>query len=430
MAIANGTDRYARHRAIAGFSQQALADSRIVVVGAGAIGNEVVKNLVLLGVGRIELIDLDTVEIHNLTRSVLLRESDLGHPKAAAVARHAASLDPAVTITPRVGDVRDLLTVSQLRGATALIAALDNFEARIRVNQLCWLAGVAWINAAIDSRHATVEAFPFDASATSACYECGLPASVYRRLAERSSCGGLARVARAERIMPTTIITTALAAARAVQLALQPLLAASAAAAATGATRWLIDSQTGLASLSRLSSNPDCPGCAALPRGVRTVTSDRSPAQILAAARAALVAADVADVAAAGIRFADPIVWRLRCRRCGPTDDTLAAELQPARRVSERLTHCDGCGESTVAVEIRDIVDLDDLADRFDEWARDHAERSDSGSSAGANPNRAVLALPWLLAGDTCIELAAIPVAAATPPSSVALEHARCPNAN
>src|SRR5690606_21990413 len=101
-SIASGsrlsTDRYARHRAIAGFSQETLQASRFAVIGAGAIGNEVVKNLCLLGVGAIDVYDFDTVEVHNLTRSVLLREADVGTGKATAVARRAQEMDPGVAV--------------------------------------------------------------------------------------------------------------------------------------------------------------------------------------------------------------------------------------------------------------------------------------------------------------------------------------------
>ncbi len=182
-------DRYARHRAIAGFSQDALRSSRFAVVGAGAIGNEVVKNLCLLGVGGIDVYDLDTVELHNLTRSVLLREADLGAQKADCVARRAREIDPSVDVVPVTGDIHDTLGVATVRGYRAVVGALDNFEARLRLNQVCWLAGTDWVNAAIDSRHATVETFPFGrvtpGDEPPACYECGLPASVHQRIAAR-----------------------------------------------------------------------------------------------------------------------------------------------------------------------------------------------------------------------------------------------------
>ena len=85
-------DRYARHNLIDWFSQPQLAASKVAVVGAGAIGNEVVKNLALLGVGRVDVFDFDQVKLHNLTRSVLLREADVGQAKAQAVARRAAGI--------------------------------------------------------------------------------------------------------------------------------------------------------------------------------------------------------------------------------------------------------------------------------------------------------------------------------------------------
>ena len=218
-------DRYSRHRAIAGFSQEALQSLQVLVIGAGAIGNEVVKCLCLLGVGRVDVFDLDRVEIHNLTRSVLLREADIGRSKARAVVEHARELDPAVELHAFDGDIRDTLSPARVAGADVVIGALDNFEARLRVNRLCHDLGRRWVNAAIDHRHASVEAFAFDragngiaidaegGAAPVACYECGLPDSVYARIAERYSCGGLQRAALAQRIMPTTAITASLAAA-------------------------------------------------------------------------------------------------------------------------------------------------------------------------------------------------------------------------
>jgi molybdopterin/thiamine biosynthesis adenylyltransferase len=215
-------DRYARHRAIEGFSQEDLQASRVAVIGAGAIGNEVVKNLCLLGVGTIDVYDFDTVELHNLTRSVLLREADVGRSKAASVAQRAGELDPAVKVNPVEGDVWETLRFADLGRYRCVIGALDNFEARLRVNQLCWIAGVDWINAGIDSRYVTVETFPFGSSPREssadlpACYECGLPPSVYERIAERYSCGGLQRAAARQRIVPTTTITASFAGAQAV----------------------------------------------------------------------------------------------------------------------------------------------------------------------------------------------------------------------
>src|SRR5947209_10671168 len=80
-------DRFARFRLIGWWDQQRLAAARALVIGAGALGNEILKNLALLGVGNVFVADLDRVENANLSRSVLFREEDCGQPKAEVAAR-------------------------------------------------------------------------------------------------------------------------------------------------------------------------------------------------------------------------------------------------------------------------------------------------------------------------------------------------------
>src|SRR6185436_1639963 len=82
-------DRYARHRLIEGWDQERLAAARVLVAGAGAIGNEVIKLLALLGVGNILIVDFDHIEISNLTRSMLFRDADIGKSKALVAAERA-----------------------------------------------------------------------------------------------------------------------------------------------------------------------------------------------------------------------------------------------------------------------------------------------------------------------------------------------------
>src|ERR1700710_2812493 len=82
-------DRYSRLRLIPWWRQERLAAAKVLVVGAGALGNEVIKNLALLGIGTTYLIDLDDVEPSNLSRSVLFRQADGGRPKAVVAAERA-----------------------------------------------------------------------------------------------------------------------------------------------------------------------------------------------------------------------------------------------------------------------------------------------------------------------------------------------------
>jgi molybdopterin/thiamine biosynthesis adenylyltransferase len=347
-------DRYARHRAIEGFSQEDLQANRIAVIGAGAIGNEVIKNLCLLGVGSIDVYDFDNVELHNLTRSVLLRETDVGSSKAASVARRAAELDPAVTVKAIEGDVWQTLRFAELASYRCVIGALDNFEARLRVNQLCWIAGIDWINAAIDSRYVTVESFPFGPArgdsreGAPACYECGLPPTVYQRIAQRYSCGGLQRAAALQRVVPTTAITASLAGAQAVNRALRP---------APRSQRWLFDSVSGLATVATLASAEACPGCGDHPHAARRLAvGGGSAAALDAAAR---------SVGAASLRLSDPLIWECACANCGSTDATRAAELKRASDVSDAITFCPQCNQAAVAVLIRDEFETGELSERF-----------------------------------------------------------------
>lgn len=344
-------DRYSRHRAIEGFAQEALQAGRYLVVGAGAIGNEVVKNLCLLGVGRIDVFDFDRVELHNLTRSVLLREADIGQSKAAALVARARELDPGVRLEAFEGDIRDTLSPHRVAGADLVIGAVDNFEARLWINRLCRLVGRDWVNAAIDHRHASVETFPFANAAAAGCYECGLPDSVHARIAERYSCGGLLRAALAERVMPTTTITASLAGALAVQQAL---------ARPGESQRILVDSRSGRSTVAALPRRPDCPGCAGLP-GRDAVALARMPAATGAAvARWARSSAGDEPVV-----LSEPVIWSASCRHCGETDATRALVGRPARLVRETATFCFACGSESIAPELRDVVDADELAGRY-----------------------------------------------------------------
>src|SRR4051794_39233477 len=88
--------RYDRQKLIEGLRQEVLSNSHIFVVGAGTTGNEVIKNLTLLGVGKITIADSDKIEEVNLSRSVLFRDQDLECPKAFTAAKRAHNINPTI----------------------------------------------------------------------------------------------------------------------------------------------------------------------------------------------------------------------------------------------------------------------------------------------------------------------------------------------
>jgi molybdopterin/thiamine biosynthesis adenylyltransferase len=344
-------DRYLRHSLIDWFPQDRVRAARVAVVGAGAVGNEVVKNLALLGAGAIDVFDFDRVELHNLTRAVFLRESDVGLPKASALAARAGEVDPAVKLRAIEGDFWDTLSLSALAGYDCAIAAVDNFEARVRLNRMCRIVGTDFVSAGIDSRHATVEVFPFAADASCGCYECHLPDSAYRRIAERYSCGGLRKAAAAERLVPTTAITASIAGALASSAALR-----LGREAGGGARRVFFDTIAGTSSVSTLERRAECVGC-----------SDLGPRPAIVSARADWPACIAAVPAAAAVQTSDPIIVGYECAQCGDRSRAGRYMWHRALEFDDRITICAACGTPGIRVDIRDEFTAAEFASTYRE---------------------------------------------------------------
>src|SRR5206468_5134179 len=110
-------DRFHRFKLIGWWDQQKLAAAKVLVIGAGALGNEIVKNLALLGVGNILIADLDRIENSNLSRSVLYRKEDNGRFKAEVAAAAAREIYPDARIHSFNGNVVYDLGVGVFRWA-------------------------------------------------------------------------------------------------------------------------------------------------------------------------------------------------------------------------------------------------------------------------------------------------------------------------
>src|SRR4051812_45338895 len=130
-------DRFHRFRLIRWWDQQKLARAKVLVIGAGALGNEILKNLALLGIGNVLVVDLDNVENSNLSRSVLFRAKDNGTPKAAAAARAAREIYPDQRIHALSANAVYDLGMGAYRWADVVMGGLDNREARLSINRAC-----------------------------------------------------------------------------------------------------------------------------------------------------------------------------------------------------------------------------------------------------------------------------------------------------
>jgi molybdopterin/thiamine biosynthesis adenylyltransferase len=196
--------RFARLEAIEWWDQELLARSRVLVVGAGALGNEVIKNLALLGIGYIGIIDMDRIELSNLCRSILFRESDQGQFKAERAASAAKAIFDRLQARAIVGNVLADVGLGWFRWADVVIGALDNREARVFVNSACARVGRPWIDGGIEVLTGVARGF---APPRTACYECTMSQVDWDLLNKRRSCSLLARRALAQRGTPTTPTT-------------------------------------------------------------------------------------------------------------------------------------------------------------------------------------------------------------------------------
>ncbi|KAF9810471.1 hypothetical protein IEO21_06901 [Rhodonia placenta] len=146
MSTADGkvNGRSAHARAILGPELYArLSGTKVLLVGAGGIGCELLKNIVLTGFGHITLLDLDTIDLSNLNRQFLFRKKDVKQSKAMVAARTAAAFNPNVKITPIHGNIKEpQFDIAWFRNFDIVLNALDNLDARRHVNKMCMAADV------------------------------------------------------------------------------------------------------------------------------------------------------------------------------------------------------------------------------------------------------------------------------------------------
>ncbi len=183
-------DRLGTFNFISWWEREKMEQARVLVVGAGALGNEVVKNLALMGVGYIYIVDFDTIEAANLSRSPLFRESDAHKKKAEVVAARAKELNRDVHVQYLHGDVTTQLGLGVVRRMDVIIGCLDNREARLAVNRMAYWMNKPWVDGAIQELLGLVRVFIPGAGA---CFECTLTEQARRDLSVRYSCPLLAR---------------------------------------------------------------------------------------------------------------------------------------------------------------------------------------------------------------------------------------------
>lgn len=201
------------------FKKEKVKNARVLVAGAGALGNEVVKNLALFGIGQIYVVDFDRIEISNLTRSVLFREEDAyNHSyKSEIVAKRAMEINPQIKVVPIVGNLFSEVGFGIYNSVDVIIGCLDSRIARYLLNRLAMRAGKTWIDGSIENMTGVVRVYTPGIS----CYECGLSIEEFNNIMLRTGCADVVRMQGNAGRVATTPISASIIGAMQVQEAMK-----------------------------------------------------------------------------------------------------------------------------------------------------------------------------------------------------------------
>jgi adenylyltransferase/sulfurtransferase len=164
--------RYQRHLSLAGFgpaAQEKLKGSSILVIGAGGLGCPALLYLAAAGVGRIEIVDDDRVDVSNLQRQVLYTEADAGQSKVEAAARRLRALNRFIEIVPHAVRFTRRNALDLVRGVDLVLDGSDNFGTRYLVNDACVLADRPLVYGAIQAFEGQASVFNWKGGPTYRC---------------------------------------------------------------------------------------------------------------------------------------------------------------------------------------------------------------------------------------------------------------------
>jgi len=334
-AALSSEDRFSRLRLIGWWDQEKLGAAKVLVVGAGALGNEILKNLALLGFANIVVIDLDSIETSNLSRSVLYRSADVGRRKADVAAEAVRNIFPQARIRPITGDVVHGLGLGLFAWADMVLAGLDNREARLWINRACWKLNKPWIDGAIEGINGVARVF---LPGVPPCYECTLGETDWAILNKRMSCNLLVLESETAGKVATTPTISSIIAGLQVQEAVK-LLHGLPVLAGKG---FVFEGLNHTSYRVEYTENPDCMSHHTLEslQAVPQASGDLTLAQLLTRARRELGAQEVT------LEFSRDVVHKLVCPACNSEEELFAA----VGTVPYARGKCPGCGQPRTVI--------------------------------------------------------------------------------
>jgi len=159
-------ERYSRQilfNEIGRVGQERLLNSRVLLIGCGALGASHAEMMARAGVGTLRIVDRDFVEYTNLQRQTLYKEEDAENrvPKAVAAKQRIAEINSEITVEEIVADVNNSNIESLIDGCSLVLDGTDNFQIRYLVNDACVKQDKTWIyGAAVSSYGTTMTIIP------------------------------------------------------------------------------------------------------------------------------------------------------------------------------------------------------------------------------------------------------------------------------
>lgn len=252
-----------RQEKIPGFKQSVLQDSKVLIIGAGATGNEVLKNLALTGFGYVCIVDMDIISTSNLSRTVLFSASDVGRLKAKTAAQKYVEMNTCSGKADYIiGDVCVSLGEGIERQFDLVINCVDNDQTRFYMNEICKRLRIPFIDLGIGGLSWNV--FPSSGDSDSPCYACMMTAQEEGKLLARvrNSCDVTRVIAAKNKIVPTIGVSSSMAAAKAVEEAIKVLHHKAAPDSSLPAPQYdymiLYNGQTGIMQRFKINKRHDC----------------------------------------------------------------------------------------------------------------------------------------------------------------------------
>ncbi len=246
-------DRYDRSRRVGWLDMDAVFGARVLMVGAGALGNEVGKDLALSGFKHVTVVDMDHVVGSNLNRCLFFSDEDATgrRAKADTVAKGMRRLSPGVDVRPFTCRIEDL-PEDIIKGQDVVLGCLDNIAARLHVNARAYRAGKVYIDGGMEGFIGKVMvARP----PQGACIQCGMNRSHAKVAGLRFSCTGKDVVFHEPRLA-AEITTTSIVSAVMVREALKVVSGRSELLLANA---FYYDGQRNVAEEMEVPPDPACP---------------------------------------------------------------------------------------------------------------------------------------------------------------------------